>query len=285
MNKMVSFIIGIIVFFIIIVVLFCFETVPAGYVGVVYNINGGVQKEVLSQGLKFVSPLSKVSKYSIATEQAYLSRDSKEGGRDDDSFLIPTKDGKTVNVDFEYSYRFDVNKVSEIYTKFRGQDGKIIEDSFMRGKVKTYIGEVSSNFSVIEIYGEKRTELNKQIFEKVKEKFSVYGIIIESANISRIQLDEQTSNAIQAKINAQQLLEQTKIEKQQAEILAQKQVAEAKGRADSKVIEAEGNAKAYAVMNTEINEGILRKMWIEKWDGKLPTTTTSDNSGMMYNIK
>ena len=29
---------------------FCSERIPAGYVGVVYNMNGGIQEETLNQG-------------------------------------------------------------------------------------------------------------------------------------------------------------------------------------------------------------------------------------------
>ena len=33
----------------------CMERVPAGYVGVVYNMNGGIEQDVLRQGWKLVS--------------------------------------------------------------------------------------------------------------------------------------------------------------------------------------------------------------------------------------
>ena len=62
------------------------HSIKAGYVGVVYSMNGGIQNQVLSQGLHFVNPLSSVNQYSVATTQAYLSKDSKEGSKEDDSF-------------------------------------------------------------------------------------------------------------------------------------------------------------------------------------------------------
>ena len=34
----------------------CLEKIPAGYVGVVYNMNGGVDGEVLEQGWHLVAP-------------------------------------------------------------------------------------------------------------------------------------------------------------------------------------------------------------------------------------
>ncbi len=85
----------------------CTERIPAGYVGVVYNMSGGVDGEVLTQGFHLVAPTKKVTKYSVAIEQAYMSRDKMEGSKGNDSFDIPTSDGKTINVDLEFSYHFN----------------------------------------------------------------------------------------------------------------------------------------------------------------------------------
>ena len=38
----------------------CTEKIPAGYVGVVYNMSGGIEGETLSQGFKIVAPTKKV---------------------------------------------------------------------------------------------------------------------------------------------------------------------------------------------------------------------------------
>lgn len=218
--------------------------IKPGYVGVVYNLRGGIQDNILTQGLRIVSPFQKVSQYSVATEQAYLSRDKKEGSLDDDSFMIPTSDGKTVNVDLEFSYHFDSDRLPETFTRFKGQTGKEIEDNFIRGKMKAWTSEVSSTFSVIDIYGEKRSELNSNVLAHVKEKFYEYGIIIDSVNFSRIELDDETAKAIQERINKQQELETAKIEAQKAEIEAERKKVEAQGEADAKIIKAQGEAEA-----------------------------------------
>ena len=233
--------------------------IKPGYVGVVYSLNGGIKDDqVLSQGLKFVNPLSKVNQYSVATEQAYLSRDKKEGSKDDDSFIIPTSDGKTVNVDLEFSYHFDSERLPETFTKFKGQSGKTIEETFIRGKIKAWTAEVSSTFSVLDIYGEKRSQLNTSVLEHVKNKFDEYGIVIDSVNFSRIELDEQTAQAIQQRINKQQELESEKLETQKAEEMAKRQIVEAQALADSNLIKSKAEAEANNVLNSSISEGLIK---------------------------
>ena len=93
-------------------VCFCTTKIDAGYGGVVYSMNGGVEDDALSQGWHVVSPFKTITEYPISTETVYLSRDKKEGSSDDDSFFISTKDGKNVNVDVSYSYRMDFERLS-----------------------------------------------------------------------------------------------------------------------------------------------------------------------------
>jgi len=245
------------------------HTIKAGYVGIVYSLDGGIRDQVLSQGLKFVSPLSSVRQYSVATEQAYLSKDAKEGSSGDDSFSIPTSDGKTVNVDLEFSYHFDADKLPQTFTKFKGQDGQTIENTFIRGKMKAWTAEVSSTFSVIDIYGEKRAELNAKVLAHTKQNFDDYGIVIDSVNFSRIGLDDATSQAIQTRINKQQELETSKLEAEKAKI-----------DAEAKITQAEGQAKANDVLAKSIDQSILQSKFLDKWDGKTPIVMGSGGNIM-----
>lgn len=251
------------------------EKIKPGYVGVVYSPSKGVSEETLSAGWHIV-PFKKVTEYTVATEQAYLSADQKEGSEGDDSFSVVTKDGKNITVDVEFSYRFDSERIPQIFERFRAQSGKQIEQSFIRGKLKAWASEATSQFAVIDIYSDKRAEVNAMAFQHIKNKFSEYGIIIESFNFSRIGLDSQTEKAIQDRVNAQQELEKKKIEVENAKLEAERKAVEAQGEADKEVIRAKGKAEANAKLEETLTSDMLMSMWIQKWDGKLPTVSGSD---------
>lgn len=260
MNKkrLGAILIGAGVFIGVVVTFLSTEVIKPGFVGIQYSMDGGVKGETLPQGLHFVNPLTKVKQYTVATEQAYLSKDNKEGSEGDDSFNIPTSDGKTVNVDLEFSYHFDAENLPKTYVRFKGESGKDIEETFIRGKMKAWASEVSSEFSVIDIYGSKRAELNSRVLGHVKEKFKPYGIDIDTVNFSRIGLDDQTAKAIQDRINKQQELETAKIEVEKAKETSKKKEIEAKANADAKIIEAEGEAKANEKLSKSINSELIK---------------------------
>ena len=278
----------------------CLEKIPAGYVGVVYNMNGGVDGEILSQGWHMVAPTKKVTTYSIGLEQSYLTSDKRGDSPGDESFNIPTSDGKTVRVNLEFSYRFDESRVAQTFVMFKGKSGEVIKDTFIKPKVIAWTQEVSANHPVTDIFGDKRTVINAELDVYLREKFAQYGIIIDTVNFTDISVDDETAAAIQKKVTAQQELElanieaetakiQAEREREVARIQAEKDKEVAQIRAEQEIIKAEAAAQAVLIAATaeaEANEKVaksitpelLEKLKYESWDGKLPTVTGSEGT-------
>ena len=275
----------------------CLEQIPAGYVGVVYNMNGGVDGEVLGQGWHLVAPSKKVTEYSIGLEQSYLSSEEIGDSPKDESFNIPTSDGKTVRVNLEFSYRFDEEKVAETFVMFKGKSGEEIKNTFIKPKVMAWTQEVSARYPVTDIFGDKRTEINAQLDIYLREKFDAYGIIIDTVNFTDISVDSETAAAIQKKVTAQQELELANIEAETAKIQAEKDrevariaaekdrevaaikaeqaIIKAQGEAEALRIAAEAEAEANRLLAESLTEALIEWLKYQQWDGKLPTVSGS----------
>ena len=254
--------------------LMCVTRIGPGYAGVIYNMDGGIEDETLSQGFHVVAPWKHVSEYPISTETVYYTKNSVDGDdkdkKTDKSVNVNTKDGKQVNVSVTYAYHMDVEKLPTVYAKFRGQDIKAIESGYMKNALYEALNNVTSQYSLMELVGDKRPEINQKIFETFRDDLSDYGIVIETFNLSDVVPDEATATAIQNVVNAQNALQQAKIEKQQAEVEAEKARVAAKGKADAALIEAEGQAKANEKLQQSLTSGVLQQRAIEKWNGELP---------------
>ena len=261
--------------------LVCTERIPAGYVGVVYNMSGGIDGEVLTQGWHLVAPTKKVTTYSIGIEQSYLSSEEKGDSPKDESFSTPTSDGKSLTVDLEFSYKFDADKIADTFIMFKGQSGKEVKDTFIKPKMRAWTQEVTAKYPVTDVFGDKRQELNEALDVYLKEKFEPYGILIDTVNFTNISTDKETSAAIQKKVTAQQELELANIEAKTAKVEAEKEKQVAEVNAEKKKIEAEGNAEATkikAAAQAEANKEIaasltpelIEKIKYDKWNGALP---------------
>lgn len=276
----------------------CTEKIPAGYVGVVYNMNGGVDGEVLGQGWHIVAPTKKVTTYSIGIEQSYLTAEDKGDSPKDESFSIPTSDGKTVKVNLEFSYRFDEERVAETFTKFKGKSGEDIKDTFIKPKIVAWTQEVSANYPVTDIFGDKRTQINAELDVYLRNKFDPYGIIIDTVNFTDISVDEETAAAIQKKVNAQQELELATIEaetaqiqaekdrevariqaekdKEVAQIKAEQKIIAAEAEAEALRIAAEAEAEANAKIAASLTPALIEKIKYEQWNGVMPSVQGAD---------
>lgn len=273
----------------------CLEKIPAGFVGVVYNMNGGVDGEILTQGWHVVSPTKKVTTYSIGIEQSYLSSEQKGDSKEDESFSIPTSDGKTVRVNLEFSYRFDEARVAETFIMFKGKSGETIKDTFIKPKIVAWTQEVSANYPVTDIFGDQRTAINAELDVYLKEKFDKYGIVIDTVNFTDISVDDETAAAIQKKVTAQQELELANIEAQTAKIQAEKDKQVAQIAAETQVIQAEAEAEAIRIAaqaeadaNREIAASLTGELIdytkAQQWDGKLPSTVLGGDGAYMLDL-
>lgn len=288
MKGMVGAVVSAVVILGIIVGLFvCTEKIPAGYVGVVYNMNGGVEDEVLTQGFRVVAPTKKVTLYSIALEQSYMTDGDQGDSPDDESFEIPTKEGASLDVDVAFSYSFELTEVSQTFTRFRGQSGKEILKSFIKPKMQAWIKEITPDFAMIDIVSKQRGMVNATLTEKLKERFAKYGIVIDNVALADVRPDEETDKAIKEKIKAQEALETAKVtaekdkveanrDKEVAEINAEKAKIEAQGKADARKIEAEGEAAANKMISDSLSDKLIENKKIDKWKGDVPKVQGSN---------
>ena len=276
-----SIVTGVVIVLVIICGFACTERIPAGYVGVVYNMNGGVEDEVLTQGWKIVSPTKNVTLYSIALEQSYMTKGEQGDSPEDESFEIPTKEGASLETDIAFSYSYELNEVPNTFTRFRGQSGKEILKSFIKPKMQAWIKEITPEFAMIDIVSKQRGVVNAALTEKLKERFKPYGIVIDNVALADVRPDEDTDKAIKEKIKAQEALETAKVtaekdkveatrDKEIAQINAEKAKIEAQGQADAELIRANAEAEANKKIAESLTDKLIEKIKYDKWNGELP---------------
>lgn len=295
-------VVGVILVIGLIVLMMCVEKINPGYVGVVYSMNGGVAEEVLGQGWHMVTPTKHVTEYSIGIEQSYLTASDDGDSKGDDSFSAPSSDGKGLQMELTFTYRYDSDRVADTFTRFKGRSGKDLLDTFIKPNVISWTKEVTAKYPVTEILGEKRAELNLALGQYLADKFDPYGIIIENASLINIEVDEETRASITKKVTAQQTLELARIEEQTAKIQAEKdkEVAiinaeqnkeaaiilaeqeketaiinaekakiKAEGEAEALRIASEAEAEANKRIAESLTSELIEKIKLERWNGEV----------------
>lgn len=227
------------------------ETIQQGHVGVVYSRSTGVEQTTLPQGLHFVNPMKRITQYPVSTETV-----NYEG------LSLATKDGKPLSVDITYDYFNDVEKTPYIYDKFKGQRPEAIEDSWLRARLRDSALEVTSKYTVLEVF-QNREIISKELEEQFQKDVEKHGFVVENVVFGTPQADDATAQAIQAVVDKQQELEALKIEQQKAEVEAKTKEIEAQGKANAEIEEAKGTAEANRLIQQSITPELLQRMEME----------------------
>ena len=258
-----GFIGSIIVGFILIIGLFCgiicIEKIPVGYSGVQYSMNGGVKDETLNQGWHLVSPTIKVKEFTISNEQLILTMDSREGSKEDESFKVATSDDASISIDFQMSYRFIPEKLVQTYKKFKGMDGDDIVQNRVRTVLKSKVSEVTTDYSLMDIYSGNRSEINNKLTDYLNKEFTdVYGIEVLDASIIDSHPDAKLQETIDARVKAQQAKAQAEAEQKTKEVVAKTKLIEAQNDAEIKITQANAEAEANRVISESITDELIR---------------------------
>lgn len=234
----------------------CIEKIPTGYVGVVYKMSGGVQDEILTQGWHIVSPTKKVKEFTVGNEQIVMTKDERDGSKGDDSFAVATADNANIDISFQMLYRYDAETVVDTFKDYKGMSGEDIVNNRVRTLLKSKISEVTTDYTMMDIYSGDRTTINQEITDYLNEEFHrQLGINVLDASIVDVHPSEQLQDtinkrvdAIQKKQEAEANQERIKVEKETELIQAEAdaKIAEAKAQAEARVIEIEAQAEAEA---------------------------------------
>lgn len=246
------------------------ERIPTGRVGVQYSLNGGVKDEVLDMGVNFVLPGIHVKEFTIGNEQLILSKDKRDGSEGDDSFKVATSDDASISISFQMSYRYNPETVVDTYKKFKGMDGEDIVEQRVKTVLKSKISEITTDYSMMQLYSGNRSEINDKITEYLNREFGgAYGIEVMDASIIDVHPDKKLKVAIDNRVKAlqekqQAEAEQEKIkvqketEKMQAEADAQIAVTQAQAKADKMRIEAQAEADANNLKSSSITPELIQ---------------------------
>lgn len=266
---------GVAIIIAIVLFIMCSVRVPAGYVAVQYSLNGGVKDKVLTQGWHLIPPTIKTTKYTVGIEQSYLTSDKRGDSEDDESFTASSAEGKAIDIDLTFTYQYQPESVTKVFTQFKGQSGKEVRDSFIKPNIISWTKEVVARYNVADILGAEKANVNIALTDYISKKFAPYGITISNVSLINVGVDKKTREVINDKIAAQQKAETQKIENQT-------KVEKAEADAKAKLIAAEAEAKANQLIQKSLTDGVLKQQYIEKWNGELPKV--SSDSSMMYNL-
>lgn len=240
-------IVGIVVLF---TMLSTFTVISAGQKGVVMNW-GQVQPEVLDEGLHWLTPfVQRVEQVSARVLKNDVHADAA------------SKDLQEVGVDIAINWHLKPEKIAEIYRNV-GDVNQVFE-RIVSSRVSEQVKSVTALYNAEELIT-KRQEVKVKIESGLSEALAVRDLALDNLSIVNIDFSGDFNKAIEQKQVAEQNAKRAEYVAKQAEQDAQAAINKAKGESEAQRLQAQ-----------VLDDKILYKLWIDKWNGVLPTYSAGE---------
>ena len=222
-------------------------------------MKGGVKDETLSQGYHFINPFLKVKEFTIGNEQLILSKDKRDGSEEDDSFKVATSDDASISISFQMSYRYRPEEVVNTYKKFKGMNGEDIVEQRVKTVLKSKISEVTTDYSMMQIYSGNRSEINNKLTEYLNDEFTKsFGIEVLDVSIIDVHPDDKLKESIDARVKALQEKQQAEAEQEKVKVQKETEKIQAEADAQIEITKAKAEAEANRLKSESITDELIR---------------------------
>jgi prohibitin 2 len=245
-----------------------------GHRGVVFHLFNGVQQEPLVEGVHFLPPgLNRITVYDTRSRVYHLQSlntpPQRSANQAQDHLLwTPTADGLKVGLDLTIRYRMDPNNLPDLHRSV----GPEFEAKVVHPVVWNVTRLVASEYSLLDIYGKRRHELQQQAFSRVQALLARDGLIGEDLLLRNVVYTKEFEKALVAKMVAEQKVQESAFEVQQAGLHAQVHV-----------IEAQGEAQALELVSRAIRDQplLLQYLWIKSLPEQVKIMVVPNQSGKL----
>jgi len=233
------------------------QIVDAGHRGVLLHFNAvDMTVPPLEEGLHFVVPFADSVVPMEVRTLLFVKGTS-----------AASKDLQTVTTEVTVNYRPNPEAVSTLYKEV----GLNYQNRVIAPAVEEVVKQVTANYNAEELIT-KRPLVKSDIENEITKRLNVYNIETEIISITDFQFSSLFSQAIEAKVEAEQKALQAENDLRRIQVEALQAEARSQGIAKGNIAQASGEAEAIRIINQALSQNPAYLEWLktQAWDGKLP---------------
>ncbi len=214
---------------------FTFVVIPAGNVGVLFNVFGGVQENELGEGFHIVLPvLQQVTLYDVRQQELTLANTVG------DQINARSSEGLDIGVDVTVLYQVAATEAAALHQDI----GPSYVNIRLRPQVRTAVRDGIAEYNAADLISSQRMQLQRGIEAALSSSLETDNLRILGVLLRDVRIPTLITDAIEEKQAAEQQVEVEENRRRQSEISAQRRVIEAEGERDATIARAEGEAQA-----------------------------------------
>ena len=185
-------------------------------------------------------------------------------------FTINAKDGSEFTIDPTISLKIIDGRSPVVFKKYRKELKDVIEGT-LYNYVKDAFRIQLNRYTTDEIVS------NRALVEKSIEQYLSQTLTKENFKLEQLTSGLKYPDVIVQSVNAK-----NKAVQEAMKVENELKVVEAEAK--KKIVAAEAEYKANELRTKSLTPAVLQKMWIEKWDGTIPTVVTGGNSSTFLDL-
>ncbi len=233
------------------------KIVDAGHRGVLTHWNAvDLSAPPLEEGLHFVVPFADDVVNMEVRTLLFVKETSSA-----------SKDLQTVTTEVTVNYHPSYESVNSLYK----QVGLDYQNRVIAPAVEEVVKQVTANYNAEELIT-KRPQVKSDIEIEIGNRLLGFNILTEVISITDFQFSALFSQAIEAKVEAEQKALQAENDLRRIQVEALQAEARSQGIAKGNIAQANGEAEAIRIINQALSQNPAYLEWLktQAWDGKLP---------------
>lgn len=240
-------------FFVIAMVVSCVYAQDAGDVVVLRNLGGSLAGYTDEAGFHVKAPWQSTVRYDVRNNLINLYRDAEysyDGGKAEGSCVtVNDKGGASSDIDLQVVYSLDADAAMQLYVDYGTQEN--FTSTVIQNDVRATAREVAGKYDTITMLT-NRGEFTGGLREALAKKWDRLGLDVEQVSVQDVRYSGDITKRY--------------AEAQEAEIAKAKALNEqeaAKVKAETKVIEAKGEADANETLAKSLTPEVIQQHYID----------------------
>jgi regulator of protease activity HflC (stomatin/prohibitin superfamily) len=232
--------------------------VPSGMGGVCISDTRGTLPGTLYSGVHFVSPLGehvqifdlrdKVFTTAMPGESTSVSG---KASKPEEAMSVQSKEGLSIGLAIAVRYRLDPHRLDYVQSHLP----QALDAELVAPVVDSAWRELTPNYTVREIFSSKREEVRRLAAQEITKRLAADGVLVNEVMLRDVQLPPDYAKGLEDLLEKEQKDDQMTVETEmqqkqvtiaglEAEADKVQKVKQAEAEAQSKVVEAKGEADA-----------------------------------------
>lgn len=220
---------------------------------VLRNLGGSLGNSTTDAGFHFKAPWQSVIAYDIRNNLVNFYGDTEYkydgGSAEGPDVTINDSSGASADIDIQVNYSLDADKAAYLYSEYGTQSN--FTQNYVSNDLRSVAREVAGQFDTITLLTD-RSKFTSAVQDKLSEKWNSIGLTVEQVSVQDIRYpDSITSKYAEA----------------QAAVIAKQQALNdqetAKVNAETKKINAQGEAEANDVLSKSLTPEVIQQNYID----------------------